>query len=83
MTGTELTAAEAAALAQIAESTWRAYVARGGAPAPTGYSSVTGRRVWSESAVRQWLATRPGPGFRADLNRPAVGTDHLPPPADT
>lgn len=70
MTGAEVTAAEAAALANIAESTWRAYVARGEAPSPIGYSSKTGRRVWSTAVVRAWLVNRPGPGHRTDLHQP-------------
>jgi hypothetical protein len=57
-----LTAVEAATLAGVAASTWRAYVARGQAPAPVGYSPRSGRRVWDAQVVRTWLAARPGRG---------------------
>ena len=46
----------------IAASTWRAYVARGQAPKPAGYSPTTGRRVWDRDEVQAWQRARPGRG---------------------
>lgn len=63
---TDLTAAEAAEAAGVGVSTWRAYVARGQAPAASGFDPVTGRRVWDESVVVSWMGDRPGQGARTD-----------------
>lgn len=53
----------------IKPSTWRAYVARGQAPKPTGYDPTTGRRVWDDAQIAAWAATRPGQGARTDRTR--------------
>lgn len=68
--GMSLTAVEAARLAGVAESTWRAYVARGQAPAPTAWDPSTGRRVWDTAEVQSWLSSRPGAGARTDRPDP-------------
>lgn len=64
-----LTAAQAAALAGVGESTWRSYVARGQAPRPDARDLRSGSPGWMEATVVAWAATRPGPGARIDLGR--------------
>lgn len=59
------TATQCAAEWGIAESTWRAAVADGRAPAPLGYDPVTGLRIWDAAQVRDY--PRPGRGARTDL----------------
>ena len=54
-----LTVSDAAALAGVAASTWRAYVAREQAPPADG--RFDGRTPWwHESTVREWMARRLG-----------------------
>lgn len=74
MTGTDrLTNADAAALAGVAPSTWRDYVARGYAPAPDGRLGRT--PWWRPATITTWLETRPGQGARTDLQAsPTTGT---------
>jgi predicted DNA-binding transcriptional regulator AlpA len=49
-------------------STWRGMVARNQAPQPLPYRRRTdGRRIWDETEVREWQASRPGRGARTDL----------------
>lgn len=63
-----LTVEQCAELAGIGVSTWRAYVARGQAPAALdGYDPATGKRRWDETAVRAWVDNRAGQGARTDL----------------
>lgn len=50
----------------IKASTWRAYVARGQAPKPTGFDPDTGRRVWDDDQITAWAESRPGQGTRTD-----------------
>jgi len=62
--------AEAAALAGVAESTWRAYVARRqpkGNPAPLPVEHVGRTPRWDRAEVQAWVNTRPGRGARTDL----------------
>ena len=59
-----VTEVEAAGLAGVARSTFRAYVSRGQAPAPVGYSGTTGLREWDRADIEHWLANRPGRGVR-------------------
>lgn len=62
----KLRVTEAAARAGVADSTWRAYVAREQAPAADG--QYDGRTpYWFESTVDAWIAARPGQGTRTDL----------------
>jgi predicted DNA-binding transcriptional regulator AlpA len=61
----QLSSQEAAALAGIAASTWRDYVADGRAPKPDG--KIGGSNWWYRSTVEQWNANRPGRGARTDL----------------
>lgn len=69
MTDTDrLTNADAAALAGVAPSTWRDYVARGRAPAPDGRLGRT--PWWRPDTITTWLETRPGQGARTDLHTP-------------
>lgn len=56
----KLTAEQCAELAGVGASTWRAYVSRGQAPAPSGFDPESGARVWDEAQVRAWLVERPG-----------------------
>lgn len=57
----------AAAYVEVAASTWRAYVARGQAPAPDGKDEGFGKDYWLKSTLDAWRASRPGPGARTDL----------------
>lgn len=59
----ELTLAEAAALAAVKPKTWSSYVARGQAPQPARRVGRT--PLWSEDEVRHWAASRPGAGSRS------------------
>ena len=63
--GEQLTVPQVAARLGIAESTWRAYVARGQAPAPDGRYGARLSWWWS-STVDGWDAGRPGSGARTD-----------------
>jgi hypothetical protein len=65
MTDDQLTSQEAAALAGIAPSTWRDYVAEGLAPPPAG--KLGGVNWWHRETVEHWLRNRPGRGYRTDL----------------
>lgn len=65
MSDDQLTAKEAAALAGLAASTWRDYVSRGTAPRPDG--RLGNQTWWWRSTVEEWLASRPGRGYRTDL----------------
>lgn len=67
MTGL-LSVSEAAALAGVAASTWRTYVARGQAPAPDVYVTPD-RPRWRRATVEAWMAARPGQGTRTDLRQ--------------
>ncbi|MFD3424295.1 hypothetical protein [Streptomyces decoyicus] len=65
---------EAAEAAGVAPGTWRAYVARGQAPAadyPAGahghVTAVFPGPWWRKSTVAAWVADRPGQGARTDL----------------
>lgn len=58
----DLTTAEAAALAGVKPRTWSSYVARGQAPAPAARIGTT--PVWDREIVETWLANRPGQGTR-------------------
>lgn len=51
-----LTIREICALAEIKSGTWRSYVARGQAPAPTVHRERT--PLWSKADIEQWLETR-------------------------
>lgn len=51
-----LTTREVCALANIKPATWRAYAARGQAPAPTLYRERT--PLWAKPDIDQWLANR-------------------------
>lgn len=62
--GRLILSAEAAELAGIAPSTWRAYVARGQAPAPRRHVGSTPQ--WDYDLVQRWVDSRPGPGARTD-----------------
>lgn len=55
-----LTISEVCALAGIATSTWRSYVARGQAPAPTVHRERT--PFWAKEGVDQWLDARASKG---------------------
>ena len=55
-----LTVAEVAERLGIEESTWRAYVARGQAPAAE--SKIGPLPVWRTETIDAWLAERPGRG---------------------
>lgn len=59
----DLTTAEAAALAGVKPRTWSAYVARGQAPLPAARVGAT--PVWDRGEVDKWLANRPGQGKRS------------------
>lgn len=59
-----LTAAQAAAKAGVAESTWTSYVARDQAPTHDDRDPETGEKRWWEGTVDMYLATRPGRGIR-------------------
>lgn len=53
----QLTVAQVAALAGIKPATWRAYVARGQAPASSG--QIDGRTpTWDRADVDSWLTKR-------------------------
>lgn len=70
--GREITTAEVLTILAEAErgisaGTWRAYVARGQAPAPA--RRVGNTPVWDEDVVRAWTRTRPGQGARTDLKQ--------------
>ena len=67
MRAKKLTAAMAAAMVGVKPNTWRAYVARGHAPAPDGREELSQHPFWLESTVREWEANRPGPGARTDI----------------
>lgn len=58
-----LTVREAAALAGVSESTWRAYVARGQAPRPDVRLGAT--PGWQRSTIESWIAARPRAAGRA------------------
>ncbi len=58
-----MTSEQAAALAGVEPSTWRAYVARGQAPAASG-TGAAGRDYWDRVDVLAWLDIRPGQGKR-------------------
>lgn len=62
-----LTGPQAAELAGVKPSTWRAYVARGQAPAPS--VSMPGKDYWRVSDLQRWLDTRPGKGGRPRSSR--------------
>lgn len=67
-----LTTAQAAEVAGVAESTWRAYVARGQAPAADG--RIDGRTpIWRPETVEAWLAARPGRGGRTPRGTEPAG----------
>lgn len=55
-----LTSGECAQLAGCTPSTWRAYVARGQAPAPV--AAVGRSKLWDAQQVREWATARPGRG---------------------
>ena len=59
--------AQAAAVAQVSPSTWRAYVARGTAPEPDGREEISGTPWWWRSTVEDFMRSRPGRGARTDL----------------
>lgn len=68
--GREITTAEVLVLLKdlgqpVAASTWRSYVARGQAPAPT--KRVSTAPLFDEDSVRKWARDRPGRGARTDL----------------
>jgi hypothetical protein len=63
----KLTANLAAEMAGVRPNTWRAYVARGHAPAPDGREELSRHPYWLETTVSAWKASRPGPGARTDL----------------
>ncbi|WP_139738376.1 helix-turn-helix transcriptional regulator [Actinomyces wuliandei] len=56
------TTQDCAAHTDVATSTWRAYAARGQAPAPVRHVGRT--PLWDPDQVRAWAATRPGRGRR-------------------
>lgn len=62
-----VTVAQAAELAGVGASTWRAYVARGQAPAADGQTN-SGAPWWLRETVETWLANRPGQGRRRGGN---------------
>jgi len=62
-----LTSAQAAEAAGVGESTFRAYVARGQAPAPDGRDLMSGQPGWYVATISTWMAVRPGRGARTDL----------------
>ncbi|WP_257886316.1 helix-turn-helix transcriptional regulator [Rhodococcoides fascians] len=49
----------------ITSSTWRSYVARGQAPKPI--RRISNAPLYSQKAIEQWIADRPGSGARTDL----------------
>lgn len=63
----------AAAYVGVKPDTWRPYVKRGQAPAPERVEVRGGHAlpVWRRTTLDAWMATRPGPGARTDLTRPA------------
>lgn len=65
MTDAWMTADQCAAKAGVRVATWRAYAARGQAPAPARFDPKTGARQWSTREVEQWMASRPGAGSRS------------------
>lgn len=60
---------QAAALLDVNPSTWRAYVARGQAPAPDGHEEISGAPWWWRRTVEAFKRSRPGRGARTDLIR--------------
>lgn len=58
----DLTTAQAAALAGIKPRTWSSYVARGQAPPPIARIGST--PVWDREQVEHWLRNRPGQGVK-------------------
>lgn len=58
--GKLLTHKDAAKLAGITESTWRAYVARGQAPPPDGKIGDT--PIYQAKTIKDYLGSRPGRG---------------------
>jgi hypothetical protein len=62
-----LSAREAAERAGVREKTWTAYVTRGQAPGPGRRNPETGKAEWLPGVVDEWMAARPGPGARTDL----------------
>lgn len=59
----------AAAYVGVSVNTWRPYVARGHAPPPYRREVRSGHAlpVWRRKDLDKWMAARPGPGARTDL----------------
>lgn len=66
MSAEQWTVADVAAHLEVAESTVRAYLARGQMPAPDGRLGRT--PWWRPATIRGW--ERPGRGARTDLRDP-------------
>lgn len=62
---TMLTVGDIARAADVSKATIDSYRYRGYLPNPQATSGRT--PLWARPIVRHWLATRPGPGFRADI----------------
>jgi hypothetical protein len=62
-----VTAAQAAEIVGVSDSTWRGYVARGQAPAPDGRDERD-RPWWHRGTVETWTAGRRGQGWRRGQN---------------
>lgn len=59
-----LTSSQIAERLGISPTTWRAYVTRGQAPAPT--RKLGPLNLWSVAVVDRWARSRPGQGARTD-----------------
>jgi hypothetical protein len=71
-----VTAAQAGALCVNDQSpngvqarTYRYYVRRLGAPDTVGRDTETGAKLYDAEAVLEWHASRPGRGYRTDLDK--------------
>lgn len=53
----------------IAESTWRAYVARDQAPPADGHDEFYGKPYWLDTTLDRWKDGRPGRGNRTPRNK--------------